>query len=228
MNKNKNERSVHAGHRERMLKKYDKLGADAFEAHELLEMLLYFSISRHNTNEQAHHITDSFDSVEKVFSAKTDALTQINGIGEKSARLISLCRDCFRNLELSHSVKTPFDTNFKRSRYIYNWYKGKTVGTVMAMFLDEKLMFLESLTVSAGKMFRAESYPELILQKAISLKAKFVIISHSHSNNCTNPSVEDILLAGQIRTALGAHGIELINQYIVTEFDCIPTNNFNN
>ena len=55
--KNKNERkSVHSGHRVRMLNKYRRLGAEAFEPHELLEMLLYFSIPRHNTNDISHSL----------------------------------------------------------------------------------------------------------------------------------------------------------------------------
>ncbi len=222
-------KSVHAGHRERMLKKYDKLGADQFEAHELLEMLLYFSIKRHNTNETAHNLINSFKSISQMFSAKTDtdALLKIEGIGQKSAELIKLSRDNARCLELLHSSSIPLKSHFQQERYIYNWFKGKKTGTVMAMYLDKKLMLTETETLSAGRQFRPESYNQLILDSAIRLDAKYVIICHSHSNNCAAPSPEDLWLAGQIRSSLGAHGIELINQYIVTEFDCTPTNNFN-
>ena len=219
--------SVHAGHRKRMLRKYEKFGTDAFEAHELLEMLLYFCIRQKNTNEISHDIINKFGSISAAFSAKASALIETDGIGEKSALLLSLCRDNIRRCSLEHASSIPLDNNFKRTRYIYNWYKGKPVGTVMAMFLDEKLMLTEAVTISSGRLFRPESYPEVILEKALALKAKHVIISHSHKDNCTNPSPEDLYLAGQIRTALGSHGIELINQYIVTEFDCAPTNNFN-
>ena len=220
-------KSIHAGHRQRLLKKYEKLGADAFEAHELLEMLLFFSIPQKNTNEIAHNVMNKFNSISTAFSAKANALIETDGIGAKSALLLNLCRDTIRRCTLEHAAKTPLDTNFKRTRYIYNWFKGKKAGTVMAMFLDEKLMLIETATISAGRLFRPECYPDVILEKSLALDAKFVIINHSHRDNCTEPSPEDLYLAGQIRTALGAHGIELINQFIVTEFDCTPTNNFN-
>lgn len=225
--KKKIKKALHAGHRQRMLKKYKDLGADAFEAHELLEMLLYFSINQKNTNELAHNVIDKFGNISSAFSAKANALIETEGIGDKSALLLNLCRDTNRKCALEHSSKVPLDTNFKRTRYIYNWFKDKKAGTVMAMFLNENLILKEAVTISAGRLFRPECYPDVILEKALALEAKYVIISHSHRDNCTQPSPEDLCLAGQIRSSLGAHGIELINQYIVTEFDCTPTNNFN-
>ena len=60
---------MHEGHRERMR---DKLftDADAVTDHELLEILLYYSISRKNTNPVAHELLDAFGSLAGV-SAKT-------------------------------------------------------------------------------------------------------------------------------------------------------------
>ncbi len=224
---NEHNASVHAGHRKRMLAKYNKFGADAFETHKLIEMLLYYSVFRKNTNEIAHNVVNQSKAFPTFFSAKVNALDGIKGFGNKSLQLIQLCRDCIRRCELEHSAITPLDSSFKRTRFIYNWFKGKSAGTVMAMFLDERLMLKDCTILSAGRMFRPESYPDIVLEKAISLNAKHVIVSHSHRDNCREPSPEDLYLAGQIRASLGSHGIELINQYIVTEFDCTPTNNFN-
>ena len=44
------EKNIHGDHRKRMRAKLSKYGGDVFEPHELLEMLLYFSISQKNTN----------------------------------------------------------------------------------------------------------------------------------------------------------------------------------
>jgi len=223
-------KSVHSGHRVRMLKKYHRLGADAFEPHELLEMLLYFSIRQQNTNETAHNVINALDPVSRIFSAKANdgTLTQIDGIGPKSAELLELVRDNSRCLELHHCASAPLCSQFQRTRYIYSWFKGKEPGTVMAMYLDGDMMLTEAQTLSAGRRFRPEVYHPVIVDRALELEAKYVIICHSHSNNSPEPSAEDLWLAGRIRSALGSHGIELLNQYIVTEFDCIPTNNFNN
>ncbi len=226
MSEVKKKQSVHSGHRERMNKKYKKLGADAFEPHELLEMLLYFSIRQRNTNETAHSFIDEFGSVSAAYSAKVDAMMKVKGIGEVSSRLISLSRDVARIATLEHCEKAPFDNSFRISRFIYTWFCGKPAGTVMAIYLDEDKMLLECEALSGGRMFRPASYPPIILEKAQELSAKYVIISHSHKDNCPDPSPDDLWLCSHIRSALGKNGIMLIDQYIVTEFDCIPTSDY--
>lgn len=41
---------MHEGHRGRMREKYIKNGIDSLAEHEVLEMLLYYSVPRGNTN----------------------------------------------------------------------------------------------------------------------------------------------------------------------------------
>ena len=41
---------VHSGHRQRMRDKFIRHGADVFDTHELLEMLLYYVIPYKDTN----------------------------------------------------------------------------------------------------------------------------------------------------------------------------------
>ena len=51
------EKNIHSGHRQRMLKKYLEHGIDCFEEHEILEIFLYTAYSRRNTNlEYLYHI----------------------------------------------------------------------------------------------------------------------------------------------------------------------------
>ena len=220
----KKSKSVHAGHRTRMLKKYKKLGAEAFEAHELLEMLLYYSIRQINTNELAHQLISDCGSVSKVMTSQAGTLEKTKGIGERSALLISLARDTARRGELDKLSSVPLNNEFRITSYISSWFKGKPRGVVMAMFLDKSEMLIETVTISAGRLFRPDSYPPVILQKAMELEAEYVIIAHNHWNNCTEPSIEDLILTGNIRSSLGANKMELLNHYIVTEYDCIPTN----
>ena len=55
---------IHDGHRERLRKKFKE---GNIEDHELLELLLFFSIPRVNTNEIAHRLIEKFGSVNGVF-----------------------------------------------------------------------------------------------------------------------------------------------------------------
>ena len=75
---------VHDGHRERLRNKFLE-AKDSFEDHELLELLLFYSIPRANTNEIAHDLLDRFGSLQGVFNADVPALMQVEHLGEKSA-----------------------------------------------------------------------------------------------------------------------------------------------
>ena len=81
---------MHSGHRKRLKDKLINLGADALYDHELLEMLLFYSIPRVNTNTQAHRLMERFDSLCGVFKADKDELAKTLGVGERSAELIKI------------------------------------------------------------------------------------------------------------------------------------------
>jgi DNA repair protein RadC len=73
----------HAGHRQRMRDKFLKEGSfDSFAPHQILEMMLYYSSPRIDTNELAHALIDKFGSIKDVIDAPYDALTSVDGIGQ--------------------------------------------------------------------------------------------------------------------------------------------------
>ena len=58
----------HQGHRERLKNRFlNEGGFENFEEHNVLEYLLFYTISRKDTNELAHRILDYFGSLSAVF-----------------------------------------------------------------------------------------------------------------------------------------------------------------
>lgn len=94
------EKKVHADHRKRMRQRFLDTGGAGFSSHELLELLLFGSVPRINTNPTAHKLIDRFGTVENVLSASADELQKVDGIGAASARLINVmgeaCRGAFK------------------------------------------------------------------------------------------------------------------------------------
>ena len=80
MTNKKQDEALHSGHRARMREKLKDNGS--FPPHELLEMLLTYSLPRINTNELAHKLINRFGSIDAVLSADMDALEEVDGIGE--------------------------------------------------------------------------------------------------------------------------------------------------
>ena len=78
-------KNVHAGHRDRMRERMNREGMDAFEPHEVLEILLFQFVRVVNTNPTAHALIDRFGSVKNVLTAPYEELITVHGIGPKTA-----------------------------------------------------------------------------------------------------------------------------------------------
>ena len=76
---------MHEGHRKRMRGKFLQSGKDAFHEHEMLEMLLYYSNARGDTNPLAHTLIDEFGSFSGVLDASFEDLLKVKGVGENMA-----------------------------------------------------------------------------------------------------------------------------------------------
>ena len=87
---------MHENHRQRMMDRCQKTGFASFADHEVLEMLLYFSKPRCDTNETAHLMLERFGRIDNVFEATPEELMMIDGIGQSSAVLMQLIRESAR------------------------------------------------------------------------------------------------------------------------------------
>ena len=81
---------VHDGHRERVRRRFLDNELNGFAGHEALELLLYYAIPRGDVNPLAHALMDRFGSLSGVFSAPVELLTQVEGVGERTAMLLRL------------------------------------------------------------------------------------------------------------------------------------------
>lgn len=81
---------IHAGHRARLRKRFFEEGLDAFEDHQVIELLLFFAIPRRDTNEIAHLLLRRYGSFSGVLEADPVDLEQIEGIGQAAAALLSI------------------------------------------------------------------------------------------------------------------------------------------
>jgi len=74
----------HEGHRSRMRERYALQGLDEFQPHEVLEMLLYRSITRGNTNPIAHALLEQCGSFESVLEGNG----VVPGVGDKTCEML--------------------------------------------------------------------------------------------------------------------------------------------
>ena len=68
----------------------------AFPPHEVVEMLLYFSHKRRNTNPLAHNLCDRFGDVGGVINAGHKELSEIHGVGGETAARFAFLSELFK------------------------------------------------------------------------------------------------------------------------------------
>ena len=83
-------RNLHENHRARVRKRFEHEGLKTFADHNVLELLLFYSIPQKDTNDIAHRLLDEFGSLSAVFDAPKDVLMNVVGVGENTATLIKL------------------------------------------------------------------------------------------------------------------------------------------
>ena len=75
----------HSGHRDRLRERYLSEGLDSFAPHNVLELLLFYSVPRRDTNVLAHRLIEQFGSLVGVLNAGPEQLAQVEGIGMNAA-----------------------------------------------------------------------------------------------------------------------------------------------
>ena len=203
-----------------MREKYEKYGADVFETHQLMEMLLFHSIKRRDTNDLAHRVLNKYPSG-GFGSFAPSALEEVDGIGSVSANLIKLSCDVAGRALCEELCRCPMDSEFSIKAFLWIWYHNKHAHTVSIMLLDENNRFLDCIAVATGKSNCPEDYVAIILKKIEETGAKNLVLGHNHEFNVTSPSIEDVYLTCCLKRVLKREGYNLRGHYIVTGSDCI-------
>ena len=70
---------IHDGHRERLKKAFIENGLESMNEIQALELLMFFSVARRDTNELAHALLDRFGSLDAIFHATAEDLMEDMG-----------------------------------------------------------------------------------------------------------------------------------------------------
>ena len=209
--------NLHSNHRERLRERYIKEGIDSFEAHQILELILFYSIPRKDTNNIAHELLNRFGSLSGVFEAPCKELITVNGVGRKTAAFLNLFSQVVRKYEDDKkSDKKDLSSAFDAGKYCINLFKGRIYECMFIVCLDARNKIICSEKIVEGTVNEATVYPRNIIRSALSNNASKVIIAHNHPGGTTTPSTDDLSLTTKIERALNAIDIQLCDHIIVS------------
>lgn len=207
---------MHKGHRSRL--KENMLASD-FNVSDinLLEALLFYSVSRTDTNETAHRLINAFGSVSAVLEADIEDLKSVEGVGENSAFLIKL---------VSKIGKRAISE--KRNGKLIN-NVGATISVLRPVFLHEKdeimvVLLLDNSgrlisikELARGTVNSAAYDNRKLIECAMRSNAASVILAHNHPHGVAQPSGADLDSTREARNLLNKIGISLLDHVIFND-----------
>ena len=213
---------VHDGHREKKREQFLNSGLDSFADHEVLELLLFYAIPRRDTNETAHHLLEHFGSLDAVFHASVEELCRVKGVGRQAATLIYLMPRLYGRVKRSAAEnETVLNTTRKSGRYLMERLSGEHTEKLYELCLDRKGKLIACRLLSEGSVGAAAVNLRKIVENALLSGASGVILGHNHPSGVALPSAEDVTVTLQVRKALEAVEIPLLDHIVVADEDFV-------
>lgn len=209
---------LHDGHRNRLKNRFLNEGLTNFEDHNVLELLLFYSIPRSDTNEIAHELLNKFGSLHGVFEAGMEDLMSVNGISRHSAVLIKMIPELFvvYGRDKVRDIQKINSSDDAKQFFIPRFY-GKVREEVQLVLLDDKMNIIKWVKIYEGSVNSANVPIRKIVEIAIENRATNVIIAHNHPTGLILPSKDDLRATAKVREALALVDVKLLDHVIVSD-----------
>lgn len=209
--------NLHEGHRARMRERFRKSGFDDFDEHQIIELLLFYTCPRIDTNELAHTLVNHFGTIAGIMNASYEDLTSVKGVSENTATLFKIISGFLPIYFNSLSDGKVYDNTDKLKTLFITQFVGLAHEQFRLACLDTNLRVVSSVIVSEGSPNSSPFEMRKIVEEAFKSKSVNVVIAHNHPKGLPAPSEEDIAATRYISTTLRSVGVTLLDHIIVGE-----------
>ena len=208
----------HTKHRERVRNLFLKSGLDGFSDHNVLELLLFYTIPKGDTNVTAHNLIDRFGSLRSVLDASPEELCKVKGLGMYTATFLTIlpqlvrryCEAQPQQLQSFSHTDTEAIQAFLRTRFI-----GESSECVYLLSFGSDGQKTGCIKVSEGLPSSVAFSERMILEAAFRTNAVSVVLAHNHPGGVAVPSLQDAETTKTLVGALGRFDIRLVDHIIV-------------
>jgi len=205
-----------------MRKRFLENGLDGFADHEALELLLYYAIPQGDVNPLAHALIERFGSLSGVFSAPAEALTQVKGVGERTAVLLRLAPLAARRARLAEIERDRvFTSSDDVGDYLLELFSQERNETVYQLCLDQKGKLLACKRLNEGGSSTVNLNIRGVVENALLTSASSVILAHNHPSGIALGSSADRSATKQVQAALRSIGVRLLDHIVVADNDYV-------
>lgn len=214
-------KNIHAGHRQRLRSLFLKTGGFYMEDHQLLELLLFYSVPRRDTNPLAHQLLNHFGSLSGVIHASAESLMSIKGVGPNTVALLRLVGEIIARRE--QALQNPSE-NLDSCEKLEAYFR--------PLFLSsQRRVYVLSLN-AVGKVLSASDLGSLgstcppldlkaIVVEAARNQAAQIALAVPRPNALQLPTQPDLEEALRCERALAAISIRLMDVLFFSGEECV-------
>lgn len=207
----------HDGHRARLLDRFVKNGISALHPHEIIELILTFTIPRRDTKPLARQLTDKFKTITAVINSPQDELKSIDGVSERSAGLFLLIKELIGYcLKEKYEHQSMISHRKDVEEYLRFYFGQRRDEYVASIYLDNANHVLQTDIISEGTVNQCAVYPRAIIDKALRCSAASIVLAHNHPGGGLNPSEADWLITEKLITIGKLLDIPLMDHIIIS------------
>ena len=216
------ESNVHAGHRERLKKRFLNHGLENFSDVEVIELLLFYAIPRRNTNELSHALLSRFKDLRGVLDAELDELMTVPGIGENAAVLLKLVTEVNSRYGLAGNEKgTRIRSSAEAGAFLLPWFSYCKEENSVLLCMDTVGHVINCHRLAEGSPGTVDFAPRDMVQLVLRDRAAQVILAHNHLSGVALPSGTDVESTARIYQMLRMMDVELVDHIIVSGGDFV-------
>ncbi|MDF2799648.1 MAG: hypothetical protein K0R85_2392 [Devosia sp.] len=207
----------HAGHRKRLRDRFLKVGGDAFEDYELLELALHLVIPQKDTKPLAKQLLKEFGSFSGVFAASEARLRNIDGLGETSVANLKVIQAVAARFGRDRiAVEKPILSSWSQLiDYCTTQMAFETIEQFRILFLDKKNRLIADEVQQTGTVDHTPVYPREVIKRSLELGATALILLHNHPSGDPSPSSADVRMTREIVDIAKPLGITLHDHLVI-------------
>lgn len=214
------EKPHYLDHRDRLRARFKAGGSSALQDYELLELFLFNSIPRRDVKPIAKDLIRTFGNLSEVCAASLERLTEVKGIGEKTALDLKLLHAASVHMGRKSLLNRPVLSSWPALLdYCRTAMQFEPVEQFRVLFLDRKNRLIADEVLGKGTVDRAPVYPREIVKRGLALEATAIIIAHNHPSGDPTPSQADIEMTNLVIETSKSVGITVHDHLIVGRED---------
>jgi DNA repair protein RadC len=210
------------GHRKRLLDRFSGSGLASLHLHEIVELLLTFSIPRRDTKPLAKDLVRRYRSLSALLNAPAHELAEVNGIGPHCITHLALVREIMAYcLKERYQRKSLITHRRDVEEYLRTVFGHRRDEYVAALFLGNRNDVLETEILAEGTVNQCAVFPRRIMERALHYGATSIIVAHNHPGGGIKPSEADWSLTERLFAICRLLEIPLLDHLIISHQEVV-------